>query len=150
MKPPEVDWQQLDTIIDEHKFVVDKHHLPTAVAGFNSESLLAAFYSVIRQHIEGKVFLESINEPMYWITDLRAVAITMNSIMEGSSQGARGEEPFWHHPLIIEMLFISDNKVIKVAAKGLNTVSFGNLSVKVFDTLEDALAYCRSHMRSIT
>lgn len=44
---------------DEWKFVVEKHHLPTAVAGFSSESLLAAFYSVLRQHLEGKIFLDN-------------------------------------------------------------------------------------------
>ena len=44
---------------DEWKFVVEKYHIPTAVAGFNAESLLAAFYSVLRQHLEGKVFLDN-------------------------------------------------------------------------------------------
>jgi hydrogenase expression/formation protein HypD len=44
---------------NEWKFVVDKHHLPTAIAGFSSESLLAAFYSVLRQHREHKAFLDN-------------------------------------------------------------------------------------------
>jgi hydrogenase expression/formation protein HypD len=44
---------------DEWKFVVDKHQLPTAVAGFTAESLLAAFYSVLRQQLEGNVFLDN-------------------------------------------------------------------------------------------
>jgi len=44
---------------EEWKFVVEKHHIPTAVAGFTAESLLAAFYSVLRQHLEGKLFLDN-------------------------------------------------------------------------------------------
>ena len=44
---------------DEWKFAVEKHHLPAAVAGFSPESLLAAFYSVLRQHIEGERFLDN-------------------------------------------------------------------------------------------
>ena len=44
---------------DEWQFIVDKHHLPTAVAGFNTESLLAAFYSLIRQKLAGKIFLDN-------------------------------------------------------------------------------------------
>ncbi|MCU7834542.1 MAG: hydrogenase formation protein HypD [gamma proteobacterium symbiont of Taylorina sp.] len=44
---------------NEWKFVVEKHHLPTAVAGFNTESLLAAFYSVIRQKLEKRLFLDN-------------------------------------------------------------------------------------------
>jgi hydrogenase expression/formation protein HypD len=44
---------------EEWNFVVDKHHLPAGVAGFTAESLLAAFYSVLRQHIEGERFLHN-------------------------------------------------------------------------------------------
>ena len=36
---------------EEWSFVADKHQIPAAVAGFNSESLLAAMYSVLRQVI---------------------------------------------------------------------------------------------------
>ncbi len=44
---------------DEWKFVVEKYHRPLAVAGFTAESLLAAFYSVLRQHLEGHIFLDN-------------------------------------------------------------------------------------------
>ena len=44
---------------DEWQFVVTKHHIPAAVAGFTAESLLAAFYSTLRQLIEGKPFLDN-------------------------------------------------------------------------------------------
>ncbi len=44
---------------EEWQFVVDQHHIPAAVAGFSPESLLAAFYSVLRQLIEGKQFLDN-------------------------------------------------------------------------------------------
>ena len=44
---------------EEWQFVVDQHHFPTAVAGFTPESLLAATYSVLRQIIEKKVFLDN-------------------------------------------------------------------------------------------
>jgi len=43
----------------EWRFVVDQHHIPAAVAGFTSDSLIAATYSVLRQIIEKKVFLDN-------------------------------------------------------------------------------------------
>jgi hydrogenase expression/formation protein HypD len=43
----------------EWRFVVDQHHIPAAVAGFTPESLLAATYSVLRQIIEHKMFLDN-------------------------------------------------------------------------------------------
>jgi len=44
---------------EEWKFVVDKHNMPAAVAGFAPESLLAAMYSVLRQLIDGRYFLDN-------------------------------------------------------------------------------------------
>lgn len=44
---------------NEWKFVVDKHHIPAAVSGFAPESLLASFYSVLRQRAEDNLFLDN-------------------------------------------------------------------------------------------
>jgi hydrogenase expression/formation protein HypD len=44
---------------EEWEFVVHKHGIPAAVAGFTTESLLAAFYSVLRQVIEKRPFLDN-------------------------------------------------------------------------------------------
>jgi hydrogenase expression/formation protein HypD len=44
---------------EEWEFVVSKHGIPAAVAGFTPESLLAAMYSTLRQLIEGKRFLDN-------------------------------------------------------------------------------------------
>lgn len=44
---------------EEWEFVVKDHGLPAAVAGFTAESLLAAMYSVLRQHLEQRPFLDN-------------------------------------------------------------------------------------------
>ena len=44
---------------EEWDFVVKKHHIPAAVAGFKPESLLAAMYSVLRQLYEERYFLDN-------------------------------------------------------------------------------------------
>jgi len=44
---------------DEWRFVVERCHIPAAVAGFTAESLLAAFYSVMRQQSEQHLFLDN-------------------------------------------------------------------------------------------
>lgn len=44
---------------EEWRVVVEDHRLPAAVAGFSAESLLAAFYSTLRQHLEGHCFLDN-------------------------------------------------------------------------------------------
>jgi hydrogenase expression/formation protein HypD len=44
---------------EEWSFVVARHRLPAAVAGFTAESLLAALHSVLRQIVEGAAFLDN-------------------------------------------------------------------------------------------
>ncbi len=44
---------------EEWRFVPEKHGIPAAVSGFEAESLLAALYSVLRQHLEGRPFLDN-------------------------------------------------------------------------------------------
>jgi hydrogenase expression/formation protein HypD len=44
---------------EEWQFVVERHDLPAAIAGFSPDSLLAAIYSTLRQAIEGRHFLDN-------------------------------------------------------------------------------------------
>jgi hydrogenase expression/formation protein HypD len=44
---------------EEWAFVPQKHGIPAAVSGFTAESLLAGTYSVLRQLIEGRCFLDN-------------------------------------------------------------------------------------------
>ena len=44
---------------EEWEFVPNKHGIPAAVAGFTTDSLLAATYSVLRQVIEKRPFLDN-------------------------------------------------------------------------------------------
>lgn len=44
---------------EEWQFVVDRHEIPTAVAAFTTESLLAATWSVLRQKLENRAFLDN-------------------------------------------------------------------------------------------
>jgi hydrogenase expression/formation protein HypD len=44
---------------EEWAFVVERHGLPAAVAGFTPASLLAALYSTLRQLIDGRRFLDN-------------------------------------------------------------------------------------------
>lgn len=44
---------------EEWAFVPEQYGIPSAVAGFTAESLVAALYSVLRQLVEGKCFLDN-------------------------------------------------------------------------------------------
>jgi hydrogenase expression/formation protein HypD len=44
---------------NEWQFICKQYDLPAAIAGFDAQSLLAAIYSVARQHLEQKSFLDN-------------------------------------------------------------------------------------------
>jgi len=44
---------------EEWRFVPEQHDMPAAIAGFRPDTLLAATYSVLRQHLEGRAFLDN-------------------------------------------------------------------------------------------
>ena len=44
---------------EEWQFVVERHDMPAAIAGFSPDSLLAAIYSTLRQAQEGRCFLDN-------------------------------------------------------------------------------------------
>ena len=44
---------------EEWSFVPEEHGIPAAVSGFETPSLLAALYSVLRQNLEGRPFLDN-------------------------------------------------------------------------------------------
>jgi len=47
---------------EDWNFIVDEHKIPTAVAGFTAETILAATYSVLRQIVEKRLFLDNCYE----------------------------------------------------------------------------------------
>ena len=67
---------------EEWQFVTKKHHLPVAIAGFEPESLLAALYSVLRQKLEGHLFLDNCYQEVVHdggnITAQNLLNLTMN------------------------------------------------------------------------
>lgn len=107
-------------------------------------------YSIARDmplsDAEGRILLETLDEPVFYITDITRFTPSMDDLLLGANRGARGEDPMWHHPKIREMVFVSPSTLIHVAAKGMNTVTFGNLKVQVFRTVDEALAYCRAEI----
>lgn len=94
---------------------------------------------------EVRVLLDSLTSPVYYIIDTRNMKMTFNDIMEGVQLGTRGEKPTLLHPTIKQNIFITTSKAISMVARGLNTASFGSVDIKIYATVEEALAYVRSH-----
>ncbi|MBN1681023.1 MAG: hypothetical protein JW966_12110 [Anaerolineae bacterium] len=106
---------------------------------------VSADYQVTRDMPESRAelnaFLDTIDEPVFYILDLREASFSLDDIIRGASMGGRGSEASWHHPKLRRVILISGEDMVKLAAKGLSADVFGNLNVSVYDSLDKALAY---------
>ena len=88
--------------------------------------------------------LEAAETPLYCIVDFRNVQMSFNDIMAGVQHGTKGSQNM-KHPNNKQLIILSESKAIATVAKGLNTVSFGNINAIVLSSLEDALNYVRAN-----
>jgi len=75
---------------EEWAFVPEKHGIPAAVAGFTTESLLAAFYSVLRQVIEQRPFLDNCYGQVARPGGNPTARAVLNRVMDVSDANWRG------------------------------------------------------------
>jgi len=75
---------------EEWQFVVDKHDIPAAVAGFRPDTLLAAMYSVLRQLMDGKRFLDNCYQEVVRPGGNRVAQRQLNKVMQVVDASWRG------------------------------------------------------------
>jgi hydrogenase expression/formation protein HypD len=74
----------------EWQFVVKHHHIPVAIAGFDQESMLAALYSVLRQKLEDRIFLDNCYQEVVQEDGNLTARHFLDSIMTVSDSNWRG------------------------------------------------------------
>lgn len=75
---------------EEWQFVVDKHRIPAAIAGFRADTLLAAMYSVMRQLQSGRVFLDNCYPEVVRAGGNRLAREQLDMVMEVGDANWRG------------------------------------------------------------
>jgi hydrogenase expression/formation protein HypD len=75
---------------EEWEFVVSKHHIPAAIAGFTTESILAAIYSTLRQLLEGRYFLDNCYPQLVRADGNRSAQAHLKKCMDVTDANWRG------------------------------------------------------------
>lgn len=89
--------------------------------------------------------LEAANEPCYYISDMSLVSMSLDDVIKAANHAARGGSDILHHPLMKQFLLVTNSRLVELAGKGLEHDVFGNVNIRVFTSLEDALTYAREH-----
>lgn len=95
---------------------------------------------------EAREILEQSSQPMFMILDVTGRSVTLDDVVHGASQSARGKQPILQHPKVRKVILVATSSIVKIATKGLNTATFGNVDISVFGTVDEALTYVRSQI----
>jgi hypothetical protein len=93
---------------------------------------------------EVAAFLDESEEPLYYCSDLtQSPRWGLSDVISVANLAARGRN-IVKHPNLKGVIAITTDKMIDLAARGMNSEIFGNVSVKVFPTLDELVEYVRS------
>lgn len=105
-------------------------------------------YGEMAEAIDGiNQTLDEQPEPIYLILDMRTMTLSLDEIMEAAMLSARGRNAMLHHRNIRESIFILTDPLVRMAVRGLDSATFGQLKARTFETLDQAVAYCRRAAR---
>ena len=90
--------------------------------------------------------LDAQTAPVFLISDLRGLAVGVDDLTKGANMATRGAGSMMHHRNVRETLLVSDQNLMRLAAQGLSNAAFGNVKVRVFETTEQAVTYCREQV----
>ena len=79
--------------------------------------------------------------PLFFIVDMSQVPITVEGVIRSANQMARGPNAPLHHPMCKGVALVTAERIAQLIARGLQTETFGNLNVRVCDSVEEALTH---------
>lgn len=114
--------------------------LPALLLSFNDDVPFTE--AMANASDEFRTILDAAEQPLYCIVDFRNVKMSFNDIMAGVQHGTKSSQNMKHRNNK-QLIVLSESKAIASVAKGLNTVTFGNINAIVLTNLEEALNYVR-------
>ncbi|GAB4554793.1 MAG: hypothetical protein OHK0023_25350 [Anaerolineae bacterium] len=93
-----------------------------------------------------RAILEAAEQPLFFIFELSEANFSLDDIMAGASRGAHSTQGLLRHPKMRQMVVVTQSRLLKLAAIGMKSVTFGRLNVKVCSSLDEALTYCRAEV----
>jgi hypothetical protein len=95
---------------------------------------------------EVAAILDVEEKPLTLITCAQDIDLTIEDVISTANLATRQANSLLRHPNLREFVFVTKVKLLQLAARGLNSDIFGNVSVKIFDLEEEAFAYARGKL----
>ncbi len=89
-------------------------------------------------------------EMVYHITNMRSFKLNMDELIRIAGHVAFGENAVFRHPLfkktVKQLVVVTDDPSLSMAGEALSSDIYGNIPVRVFNSLDDALYYIRGEI----
>lgn len=99
---------------------------------------------------EGHALVEGLDGPIVYITDARGLHFSdLGELIEAANatRSVDQEKRLTKHPKVLKSMAVISSRLIQVAAKGLNSASFGHMEIIMYPTIEEALERARSLLK---
>lgn len=96
--------------------------------------------------VEFREMLDRETKPVFVIGDLSESRLSLSEAALSVHMAAADGNAVLRHPHLRELLMVTTQKIVEMAALGLNAAAFGYVPVRVFAALPDALAYVREQV----
>mgnify|MGYP000188355867 CR=1 FL=1 len=128
------------------RFTVEMHDtLPVMMTKFNPDFVFEE--DAMAYTIAAKKCLDSQETPVFYVFDLTMWNVmSFDEIMRAAAQAARGKDSNFHHPMNRATLIVTVDKLVGKSAEGLTGAAYGNANIKVFQSVEAALAHVRANL----
>jgi hypothetical protein len=87
--------------------------------------------------------LDSLTEPVHYIADIRGIQISLGDLLSGANLITRSPSAYLRHANIKSITAVANSRFLDMAIKGLDSGTFGFVSINVFQTLDEALESVR-------
>ncbi len=112
---------------------------PAVVQTFNLDYDLVS--EIPHSNRDSRAAIDTAPYDKVYLIDVFNFHITIDDIIRGANIVARGANPLWHHPKLKQVILVTEDETLRIAAVGMSADVFGGLKVPVFATLDEALAY---------
>lgn len=89
--------------------------------------------------------LEQQSAPVIYVANLMDVDLDFQQLVLASAEFAHGANALYHHEKVREVIVATNNESVHMASQNMDTEVYGNLKVRIFGTLDEALDYAVQH-----
>ncbi len=126
---------------------IEVEHLPGEPIVLVTIKLIEDFTSVLNEMSQASLdILEEVQEPVFWILDPREFKLNVDTLIEAANFVTRGDKALWRHSMIRQTVLVSSSQMVRLAARGMKKDVFGNVSVGVAESVDEALSYARAQI----